>query len=94
MSSFTPAQRDEIRAIIREELASALAAIFIFPERTTNMRSEQEISIALDCLKIAAEGLHGADNIVEGAGKFYAFVTGTQTQRDTINAALDAAGVK
>lgn len=61
-------------------------------------RNPEEREVALECLRLAVSNAPIAVSLdpVKEAGRFYAFVTGTEpaTARDKINAALDEAGVR
>lgn len=56
-------------------------------------RTFEETEVALRCLELANSEMLANAQVVERAEAFYAFATG-QTPRETINAALDRAGVK
>lgn len=56
-------------------------------------RTPEERDLALECLKLAHSDMFDEQSIVRRAEAFYAFTTG-QTPRETIDTALDRAGVK
>lgn len=57
------------------------------------MRTPDERAIALECLDLANSPELDDESVVDRARVFYAFVTG-QSPRESIEAALDMAGVK
>lgn len=66
-------------------------------EQENPMRTEPEQALALECLRLATNGFSEfPEATVERAKLYYEFVTGDpeQSARQTINAALDKAGVK